>query len=209
MPKKKTAAPRSSAAAPEAGRFAYGPFLRNLFLALVPVIVLWVALTPFYNNFLRIAGENLVHFTESPDVTQLLPAVTDRHYTLIHRLDFPPARRAVSSFRTTDLHFHLVLLGVLFLAVPGVPWKRRLANLGQALLLAIVFHLVLVLFWVKFHYATQLGAWSLENYGAFARNFWGLGKHMLDLPVKLALPFVLWVGFYLGRLLPGREAAEG
>ena len=37
---------------------------------------------------------------------------------------------------------------------------------------------------MKFVYATQLGAWSLAHYGAFARNFWGLGKHLLDLPFK-------------------------
>jgi hypothetical protein len=64
------------------------------------------------------------------------------------------------------------------------------------------FQVLLVLFWVEFTYTTQLGTWSLEHYGAFARNFWGLGKHLLDLPIKLALPFILWAAFYLGRLLP-------
>ena len=60
--------------------------------------------------------------------------------------------------------------------------------------------LVDLFFWVKFAYATQLGAWSAAHYGPFARNFWGLGKHVLDLPVKLALPFALWAGFYLRQL---------
>ena len=60
---------------------------------------------------------------------------------------------------------------------------------------------------MKFFYATQLGQWSTEHYGPFARNFWGMGKHLLDLPVKLALPLVLWCGFYLRDLL-GRPASE-
>ena len=84
-------------------------------------------------------------------------------------------------------------------------WTRRLANLGQAALLLLAFDVVLVLLWVKFIYATQLGTWSLEHYGAFGRNGWGLAKHVADLPIKLALPFALWAGFYLRRLLPARD----
>ncbi len=55
---------------------------------------------------------------------------------------------------------------------------------------------------MKFTYATQLGAWSVAHYGSFAQNFWGLGKHLFDLPFKLTLPFLLWAVFYL-RELPG------
>lgn len=184
------------------GRFPVGRFLRNLALAAPPVILVWLLVTPFYNSFLTHAGANLVRWTESPDVTSLTPALEDRHFAWIDRADFPPARRRVGSLRLTDLHFPLVLLGALFLAVPGVPWRERLANLGWALLAMVFFHLALVLFHVKFVYALQLGAWSAENYGAFARNFWGLGKHLLALPVKLALPLALWAGFYYPRLLP-------
>jgi len=198
----RSAHPRRPAADAPAAGFPLLRFVRNLALAAVPVVLVWLAITPLYDRFLIAAGENLVHFTESPDVTGLLPAVEDPHYAVILRHDFPPARERVSSLRVTDLHFHLVLLAAFFLAVPDVPWRPRLANLGWALLVAVFFHLVLVLFWVKFVYATQLGAWSLEHYGPVARNFWGLGKHLLDLPFKLAFPFVLWAAFYLPRLLP-------
>jgi hypothetical protein len=180
--------------------------VRNTVLWLLPAAALWALLTPRYNLFLRTAGENLVRLTESPDVTRLDPR--DGHYAVIARLDFPPTREAVGSFRLTDLHFPVILLVALFLAVPDVPWRERLANLGLALVVTAVFQVVLVLFWVKFTYATQLGSWSLEHYGTFARNAWGLGKHVLDLPVKLALPLLLWTAFYLDRLLP-RGAQEG
>ncbi|HEX2252547.1 MAG TPA: hypothetical protein VHQ65_04705 [Thermoanaerobaculia bacterium] len=180
-------------------------FLRNLLVAFVPAVLVWLVVTPFYNRFLLAAGENVVHLTESPDVTELLPAARDHHHGLITRRDFPPSRRLTHTFRVTDLHFHLVLLGALFLAVPGVLLRKRLADLGVAALVSVFFHLVLVLFWVQFVYATQLGAWSAENYGAFGQNFWGLGKHLLDLPFKLALPFVLWAAFHLDRLLPRRH----
>lgn len=198
----------SRAGSTDSGGLRFGAFLRNLLLAVIPVALVWLLLTPLLDNVLRAGGEALAHLTESPNVTQLLPAASDPHYARLHRLDFPPARRNVSSFRVTDIHFHLVLLGVLFLAVPGVPWKRRLANLGWAFLVLLAFDLLLVLFWVKFIYATQLGAWSVETYGPFARNFWGLGKHVLNLPIKLALPFALWTAFYLDRLLAGRGGQD-
>jgi len=196
--------PTPSRAAPPQ-RLPVGRLLRNLLLALVPVVLVWMLITPYYDRFLTESGEVLLHLIESPNVSELLPAARDPHYALITRLDFPPSRRNVSSFRVTDLHFHLVLLAALFLAVPGVPWKQRFSNLGVALLVAVFFHLLLVVFWVQFVYATQLGTWSLEHYGAFSRNCWGLGKHLLDLPVKLAFPFVLWAAFYLDRLLPPAE----
>jgi hypothetical protein len=166
---------------------------------LIPVTVAWLALTPVYNNILRIGGERLVRLTEHPPVTRL--ERYDTHHLLITRSDIPTSQGSLSSIRTTDLHFDLILLAALFLAVPGEPLRTRFANLGWAALISVAFHLVLVVFWVKFVYATQLGTWSLEHYGPFGRNFWGLGKHLLDLPFKFALPLILWSYFYLGRLI--------
>lgn len=198
---------RAGPAAPVSAEARRG-WIRSLIvrtlLWLLPVAAVWILLTPSYNLFLRVGGENLARLVESPDVTRLDPR--DEHYVMISRLDFPAARETVAQLRLTDVHFPVVLLTALFLAVPGVPWKQRLSNLGVALLFLAVFHLVLILFRIQFTYATQLGEWSLERYGAFARNFWGLGKHVLDLPVKLALPFLLWAGFYLEKLLPASES---
>ena len=185
----------------------YGRFLRNLLLWAVPVAAVWLALTPLYNRFLVASAQNLLHLAERPDVTELVPAAQGEGYYLILRKDFPPAKRQVYSLRVTDIHFHLLLLATLFLAVPEVRWRRRLGNLGWALLIAVFFHIVLVFFWVKFAYATQLGDWSFEHYGAFARNFYGLGKHLLDLPFKLAFPLVVWAAFYYRLLVPAPERA--
>ena len=169
---------------------------------IVPVAIVWLLLAPSYNRFLEVAGQNLARLTESPDVTRLDPK--DDHYVLVSRLDFPAQRETVGQLRLTDLHFPVVLMAALFLAVPGAPWKEKLSNLGFALVLLALFHVALLLFEIRFLYTTQLGDWSLENYGAFARNFWGLGKHILDLPVKLALPLLMWAGFYVGELMPKR-----
>ncbi|HEY0512712.1 MAG TPA: hypothetical protein VGH73_12455 [Thermoanaerobaculia bacterium] len=168
--------------------------IRNALLWVVPVALLWTLLAPVYNRFLLGSAQNLVRLTESPSVTDLLRK--DEHFAYISRRDFPPSKTLVSSFRVTDVHFHLVMLGVLFLAVPRVPWRRRLENLGWAVLITVFFDIFLIFFMVKATYAARLGAWSLAHYGAFARNFWGLGEHLLALPFKFALPFLLWIGFY-------------
>ncbi|HEX2644637.1 MAG TPA: hypothetical protein VHU81_16685 [Thermoanaerobaculia bacterium] len=198
---------RRPSSEPAAARPAVPRLIRNALLWVVPVALLWMLLTPAYNRFLLGSAENLVRWTESPNVTEL--PRQDTHFAYVHRVDFPPARALVYSFRVTDVHFHLVMLGALFLAVPGVAWKERMSNLGWALLITVFYDILLVFLYVKFAYATQLGAWSLAHYGPFARNFWGLAKHLFDLPFKFSLPFLLWAGFYLRWLMEQIRPAEG
>jgi hypothetical protein len=169
-------------------------FVRNLALAVVPAAIVWLLLTPIYNPFLTAATERLLHFTESPDVTRL--HYLD-HFAQVVRLDYLAEKGYLYRIRVTDLHFHLILTFALFLAVPGIEAKRRWENLGWATLVSVFFDLLLYFFFVKFVYATQLGDWSRAHYGTFAQNFWGLGKHLLDLPFKFALPLILWAAFYI------------
>jgi hypothetical protein len=170
--------------------------LRNGAIALPAVVAVWLLATPFYNTFLRHAAERLVRLAERPPVTRLMPR--DRHHLVLARADL---RGALRTTRVTDVHFPLVLLALLFLATPGIPTRRRLETLGWALLAAAFFHVVSLAAWVQFVYATQLGSWSAAHYGPASRNLLGLAKHLLDLPLKLALPVVLWAAFHL-RSLP-------
>jgi hypothetical protein len=195
------AAPRVSRSE-RAERSWVGLFLRNVLLWLIPIWVVWAIFTPFYNRFLLAGAQNLLHLTEYPSATELL--AQGPHDAVIGRRE-PPLGRLQHGFRVTDIHFHLVLLAALFLAVPRVPWRERLGHLGWALLATIFFDLFDVFCKVKVAYATQLGAWSVAHVGPFARNFWGLLGYLLDLPFKLALPFALWAGFYLPLLLPRKE----
>ncbi len=189
---------RARGAPPATGRTWAGRLIRNVLLLVIPVTIVWLLLVPVYNPFLTAATERLLHLGERPDVTRL--HYLD-HFAQVTRLDYGAERGYLHRIRVTDLHFHLILTGALLLAVPGVPWRRRWENLGWALLVSAFFHLLLFFFFVKFVYATQLGAWSAANYGTFGQNFWGLGKHLLDLPFKFALPFILWAAFYFRDLL--------
>ena len=181
--------------------------LRNLVLWLLPCWLVWALLTPFYNRLLLKAAEDLLHVFERPDVTALYPHPASRHDAYVARLDFTPARRLVRAFRVTDVHFPLVLTAALFLAVPGVPRRERLANLGWALGATLLFDVLVIFFLAKSTYATRLGDWSLAHYGPLARNAYGMAEHLLDLELKLALPFALWAVFYV-RLLLGKPEEE-
>jgi len=174
-------------------------FARRLLLWIVPSAIVWLLITPVYNRFLTGAGERLVRLTERPAATRLY--MSDDHFLLVTRSDYAAEKGHLYRIRVTDLHFNLILTGALFLAIPGIPRGKRWENLGWAALSSIFFHLILLFFFVKFVYATQLGAWSGQHYGFFAQNFWGLGKHLLDLPFKFALPFFLWAAFYFEEFL--------
>lgn len=181
-------------------------FVRGVILWLLPVAMLWLLATPLYNAFLTKSTENLVRLTENPKVTRLL-AHEEHHYFLISRTDIPSSRGWLHSVRITDTHFPIIMMWAFFLAVPAVPWRKKLENLGWATLISIFFHIISLLFWVKFVYTTQLGAWSAEHYSSWQINFWGMSKHLLDLPFKFAMPLLLWAAFYIRLMLPKRNAA--
>ena len=203
---------------------SYLRFLRNLALWLVPSVLLWIVITPFYNRFLRESAQNLVRLGERPAVTHLYPAPKsetrahqDVDYLVITRDDHTAKKGFLYSVRTTDLHFPMVYLWAMFMAVPGVPWATRLARTGWATMIQVFFHVVLLVFWVKFAFATQLGDWSLAHYGVAGQTFWGLGKHLLDLPFKFGMPLILFAAYYYDWLVgssvreapaaPARKAA--
>jgi hypothetical protein len=171
---------------------------RNLAFTAPIAMLLWLLASPFLSLFVAKAAERLTRLAERPAVTRI--ELSQGEDALISRADTRAGGRLPYRVRVTDIHFPLVLLIAIFLATPDVGAGERFANLGYALLIILFFFIIDLFFWVKFAYATQLGAWSAARYGPFARNFWGLGKHVLDLPVKLALPFALWAAFYLRQL---------
>jgi hypothetical protein len=191
---------------PAEGRSWIRAFIRNTLLCIIPVTILWVIAAPVYNRLLLSWASGVLHVFEHPNVTALLPK--DSQDAFIQRLDFPPAKSLVYAFRITDIHFPLILLVSLFLGVPRISWRERLSNLLIAFFATAFFEVILVVLIVKSCYANQLGEWSLAHYGDVARNVYGMGKHLFDLPLKLGLPFLLWSTFYLSALLTAIRERE-
>ncbi len=180
----------------------FNQFLKGLAIWLIPVVLVWLLVTPYYNLFLTTATNNVLRLSEIGNKTSVRRH--DDHHLLINRTDLKlkTSTGHVGSVRVTDVQFNSLLMALLFLAVPGVPFKRRMQALGWAMLALVFFHIILLFFWVKFTLATQLGSWSSENFSSLWQNFWGLGKHLLDLPFKFAMPLVLWVVFFFDKIRP-------
>lgn len=178
---------------------------RNALLWIVPVALVWLTLTPLYNRILTAAGELVLHAGEFPDATRLY--VRDQGVLRITRLDVAGGQSVLHETQLSDFHFDWILLATLFFATPGVTWTRRLRTFGWAAAALVVFHVLLLVFYVESQYANGLGEWSARHYGALARNFWGLGKHILNLPFKFALPFALWAAAFWQSLDQPAEAA--
>lgn len=179
---------------------------RNALLWILPVALVWLVATPVYNRFLAAAGEFMLHIGESPNASRLY--VRDSHILRIVRTDIGGGQSTLHETRLDDFHFDWILLGVLFLATPAIASRRRAETMAWSVAALVLFHLLLVVFYVESVYANDLGDWSLRHYGALARNLWGLGKHLLDLPFKFALPFALWALFHLGSLDSAPAAAR-
>jgi hypothetical protein len=196
---------RSSATRASRPGLDFKAFVLRLLLLVIPIVLVWMALTPSYNSLLTSITNQAIRLSEDPTVTTLTPA--EKHYFLIHRRDLQGRGRdgSVNSVRVTDTHFPVIFATGLILAMPGVPLARRLRALAWVLAILFLFHLVSLFFWVKFTYATQLGSWSTQNYSVAGQRFWGLGKHLLDLPFKFAMPLILWSIFFVDRLLPTRQ----
>lgn len=176
-------------------------FLLRLLVSLPLVVAAWAAASPLYNRVLARLGEPLVRLFESPDRTTLY--LRGYEQMMITRSDYGGGQGYLFEIRLPDIHFTWILFAALAFATPGVALGERWRRLVTAGGLFVLFHLALVVLRVEFVYATQLGAWSLERYGSFAREAIGLAKHTADLPLKLALPFAVWWALFHAEIRAG------
>jgi hypothetical protein len=166
----------------------------RLLVAFVPVLLFWLLASPLYNRFLTPLVEGAVRLFESPDRTSLF--LRDDTLMMITRNDYGGGQGYLSEVRLADLHFNWLLWAALCLASAGATWRERWRRLAIGSLALLCFHVVLGALFVGFVAATQKGDWSAAHFGPVARNFLGLAKHLADLPLKLAMPLVLWVALF-------------
>lgn len=110
---------------------------------------------------------------------------------MIDRADFPSTSDR-PGLPADDLTFDVILLLALAGATKGLSRDRAMKGLGISLLVLFALHVAALVAAVESFYATQLGAWSAANYGAFARNLWGTASHFWRLAGCFAAPFLLW-----------------
>jgi hypothetical protein len=196
-PGKKQPSRSRSSTAPARGNGASAGlprFALRLLLAFVPVLFLWLLASPIYNRLLTPLVEGTVRLFEIPDRTSLF--LRDDALMMITRNDYGGGQGYLSEVRLADIHFNWLLWAALCLASAAGTWQERLRRLAIGSLVLLGFHILLGALFVGFVAATQKGDWSATHFGPLTRNVLGLAKHIADLPLKLAMPLVLWVALF-------------
>jgi hypothetical protein len=152
-------------------------------------VALWVMLTPVYDRVIASGAQALMRAFERPPVTRLRPA--EKGYVTVDRSDFDPrSKRPAIPIR--DLTFNFVLLVALFAASRRTFSDRNIGGFLAASAILALTHILAAITAVMAIYVAKLGAWSQVNYGAFARNFWGVSNHFYRLVFMYAIAFGLW-----------------
>lgn len=173
---------RSSAAA---------AFLRRLPLTLFIAILVWLTLRPVFDTAVTGLAEVLIRSFEFPRVTRL---ETIDHRTQVFRSDFR-SDSGIPTIPLTEIHFNMIVLLALFLALPKRFSKKNLERLMMAWFLLYLTQTLNLFLHVKCIYALNLGEWSRQTYSDFSRNFYGFWRYFTDLPGRFSFPFVFWLAF--------------
>jgi hypothetical protein len=166
-------------------------FLLRLPLTLLIGMLAWLLLRPALDAAVPALAQGLIRAFEMPRVTRL---VERDHWVEVRRSDFR-AGSQIPTLPLTEVHFNLIVLLALQLALPRPLKRQQLERLlmGGAVLLLV--HALNLTFEVKSLYATRLGEWSLASYSKAARNVWGFLQYSSDLPVRFSAPFAIWLAF--------------
>jgi hypothetical protein len=133
----------------------------------------------------------LIRLFESPGVTRLR---AEKREVIVDREDFPPSSPR-PGIPAQDLDFNVAILIALFATARRPFADRSLRKIGAGLAILWATHVVALIFAVESLYATELGPWSADHYGALARNVWATGHHFYRIAGMFAIPFVLWWAF--------------
>jgi hypothetical protein len=182
-----------------------GVLLRRHTVALIAGVMFWLLQRPAVDIAVAGLAQTLIRAFEHPRVTRL---VVDDHRVQVHRSDF----RSGSGIPTVSLaenNFNLIVLLALCLALPRPFSRRQLERLFVGCCVLYLTQTLNLVFHVKTLYATGLGEWSRQFYSDLARNVFGFGRYLTDLPGRFSFPFVIWLGFnwdvVMRMVRPGEE----
>jgi hypothetical protein len=152
-------------------------------------LLMWVALSPSYDGFIAAVAQTSIRLFERPAVTRLERAADG--FVTIDRSDFA-SRSQRPAIPVYDLTFNFILLTTLFAARQRSISDRNIGRFVVASVLLSVTHVVATVVEVESIYALKLRGWSLMNYSAFERTFWGVASHAYRVVLMYAIAFGLW-----------------
>ena len=92
------------------------------------------------------------------------------------------------------------------LATPAPTWRTKALRLGLALGIALLLQVIGLVVAIKSIWATQLGAFSLQHYGAVRRTLYNFLDAFFQAWDTQLFPVAIWAGIHFRQLLAWRRA---
>jgi hypothetical protein len=172
-------------------RDLFAVYIRRLPVALVLVMLMWLAIRPVLDPAVCHLSQLLIRAFEYPRVTRI---EVEDHRAKIIRSDFRTGSN-IPTVSLTEVHFNTIVLLSLYFALPDAFRRKRLERLVMAWFVLYITQSLNLMFHVKTIYALYLGEWSAVHYADWQRNLWGFLRYFTDLPGRFGFPFVLWMVF--------------
>lgn len=171
--------------------------LRRLPLAALLAVGVWLVLKPVYNPSLVWVTQGVARMLEYPRATVI---TVEGSYAIIGRNDLRSDSGRLK-YSLTQVHFNTVPFLALCFALGGILKRAGWRRLAGAIGILAGSHVLTLFLQVKAFFAFNLGPWSAVHYSNLERNLIGGARYFFDIPVTFALPLILWVAAYPGRVL--------
>jgi len=166
-----------------------GRFLILFVVTLAALAALWTFIAPAYTSLIGTIARPLFRVVESPNVTVLDVQGAE---TWIYRI---VGEREISPFTWFDrfTFFALIPLIALFVATPGLGWRRRLARLAAGIGAMVCVHAIYLVASVELSYA----AMGLRDVGPLAARMLDAWQVLVRILWEAA-PVLIWVALTAG-----------
>ena len=162
--------------------------LARFLAALIVAAVVWLYLTPAYNQVLATAANGLL---------KLDRRFAEAHVIASDRLIKVVRATRLSEFPAADipadqLTFNIILLVALFASNRAPLRDRNVVAFLLSTIVVLALHPLAVVLSIEATYARRMGAWSEAHYNTFAAYAWSYGETFWRLIGMFGVVFICW-----------------
>ena len=162
------------------------PRLARFFLGLIVATIIWLPVSPLYNQLLARTSQPLLKIDRRFRDARVA-AHGDQVVVTSAGGRFPPANIPAS-----QLTYNIVFLVALFASNRRPLRDRNVLPFVLSLLIVAASHPISVVMSIESTYAVQLGVWSEQHYSEISANTWLAAEMFYRLIGMFALVFACW-----------------
>lgn len=174
------------------------PRLIKFFVALIVATLVWLPVSPWYNQLLARTSQPLLRIDPRFRDARLT-AHGEQVAVTSAGAKFPPANVPAS-----QLTYNIVLLVALFASNPRPLRDRNVVPFVLSLFIVVASHPFSAVMSIESTYAVQFGAWSQQHYSDITANIWLTAEMFCRLIGMFALVFACW--WWAGRRFSSQPA---